>query len=146
VACQAVRRDSSGCVEERVGLAVLAETGVVGFWRDVRRVSCRPGAEGAPRGREEEEGVERTDLEVVLFVEVAWGAGGAMRRDCWDRELVRKREERFWEVGVPFWKGETQGMDVVVGDEDADVKCVEGRTLGSAKVRRFLLMKAELLQ
>lgn len=80
MACQAVRRDSSGWVEERVGSDVLGEIGEVGFWREVRRVSCRPGAEGAPRGSEEVE--ERVDFEVVLLVEVACVEGGAMRRDC----------------------------------------------------------------
>jgi hypothetical protein len=79
VLCQAVRRDSSGCVEERVGLAALGLEGEVGFCRDVRSVSCSPGAEGAPRGREDWE--ERVLLEVVLLVEVACEDGGAMRRD-----------------------------------------------------------------
>ena len=44
------------------------------FCREVRRVSWRPGAEGAPRGR--------VAFEVVLVVLVAWEEGGAMRRDC----------------------------------------------------------------
>ena len=79
MACHCVRRDSRGWVEERVGLLVLGEIGEVGFCREVRSVSCRPGAEGAPRGREEV--LVRVDLEVVLFVVVAWEAEGAIRRD-----------------------------------------------------------------
>ena len=47
-----------------------------------RRVSWRPGAEGAPRVGWGPEGVEV----VVLVVWVAWFARGAMRRDC---EVVR---------------------------------------------------------
>ena len=39
--------------------------------RFVRRVSCRPGADGAPREEEE----------WVFEVEVGWAEGGAMRRD-----------------------------------------------------------------
>lgn len=53
--------------------------GEVGFCKEVRSVSCRPGAEGAPRGREDWD--ERVDFEVVLLVEVAWEAEGAMRSD-----------------------------------------------------------------
>jgi hypothetical protein len=54
---------------------------------EVRRVSERPGAEGAPRS-------------VALVVEVGWAAGGAMRRDC-VRE-GRVRWTALWErvVGV----------------------------------------------
>jgi hypothetical protein len=62
------------------GFLLLGECGLVGFWRDVRSVSCRPGAEGAPRGRLDCD--ESVDLEVVLLVEVAWEAEGAIRRDC----------------------------------------------------------------
>jgi hypothetical protein len=40
---------------------------------EVRRVSERPGAEGAPRS-------------VALVVDVGWDAGGAMRRDCLGEE------------------------------------------------------------
>ncbi len=45
-----VRRDSRGCVLDNCVLELLAEEG---FCREVRRVSWRPGAEGAPRGRED---------------------------------------------------------------------------------------------
>ena len=38
--------------------------------REERRVSWMPGAEGAPPA-----------VELVLFVEIAWLEGGAMRRD-----------------------------------------------------------------
>jgi hypothetical protein len=56
---------------------VVAE--VVGL-REERSVSCRPGAEGAPRAVD----CEGADLswEVVLFVLVAWAVAGTMRRDC----------------------------------------------------------------
>jgi hypothetical protein len=43
---------------------------------EVRRVSERPGAEGAPRS-------------VALVVEVGWAAGGAMRRDYLREGRVR---------------------------------------------------------
>ena len=55
----AVRRDSRGWVDV-VGVGSEEE--------DVRRVSERPGAEGAP-------------WSVVLVVEVGWEADGAMRSD-----------------------------------------------------------------
>jgi hypothetical protein len=74
VACQAERRASSGCVDE--------EEEICGC-RDARRVSCRPGAEGAPAMLEE--GVLEApvlEVAVVLEVLVAWEGRGAMRRDC----------------------------------------------------------------
>jgi hypothetical protein len=49
---------------------------VVEVDKEVRRVSERPGAEGAPRS-------------VALVVEVGWAAGGAMRRDCLREGRVR---------------------------------------------------------
>jgi len=70
VACQAARRASRGW--EDVGCALPSEEAVGGGLRErlVRRVSWRPGAEGA-------EGL-------LLFVlVVVWAAGGAIRRDCW---------------------------------------------------------------
>ena len=42
---------------------------VVEVDEEVRSVSERPGADGAPRS-------------VALVIEVGWAAGGAMRRDC----------------------------------------------------------------
>jgi hypothetical protein len=49
---------------------------VVEVDEEVRRVSERPGAEGAPRS-------------VALVVEVGCDAGGAMRRDCLREGRVR---------------------------------------------------------
>lgn len=49
---------------------------VVEVDEEVRRVSERPGAEGAPRS-------------VALVVEVGCDAGGAMRRDCFREGRVR---------------------------------------------------------
>jgi hypothetical protein len=49
---------------------------VVEVDEEVRRVSERPGAEGAPRS-------------VALVVEVGCDAGGAMRRDCRGEGRVR---------------------------------------------------------
>ena len=47
--------------------------------RFARRVSWRPGAEGAPLVS----GVEEVEVWVVRFVvEEGWVAGGAIRRDC----------------------------------------------------------------
>jgi hypothetical protein len=77
VAVQFWRRDSRGCV-------------VVGFafdeaeeYKEERRVSCRPGAEGAPRSMESLLWVVWLEsLEAVVFeVLVGCVAGGAMRRD-----------------------------------------------------------------
>ncbi len=65
-----MRRASSGCVEE--GVVVCGLVGVT----EARSVSCRPGAEGAPRERSWVE-----DLVVVLVVEVACEEGGTTRRD-----------------------------------------------------------------
>ncbi len=48
---------------------------LVSVEREARRVSWRPGAEGAPRER------ESFAWRVVLEVLVGWAAGGAMRRD-----------------------------------------------------------------
>jgi hypothetical protein len=61
-----VRRDSRGWVDVVAEASEEVEVG-----SDERRVSERPGAEGAPRS-------------VVLVVEVGCEADGAMRRDCGD--------------------------------------------------------------
>lgn len=53
----------------------------VGEKSDDRRVSCRPGAEGAPRSSELLVLVEESLDEVVLEVDEGWVAGGARRRD-----------------------------------------------------------------
>lgn len=75
VAAQFVRRDSSGWADERG----VWEGSEGCCWR--RRVSGRPGAEGAPRETEEED-VDDVNFEVWVFVVlVAWVEGGAMRRD-----------------------------------------------------------------
>ena len=50
-----------------------------GVCSEVRSVSWIPGAEGAPRGREDWDC--RVAFEVVLVVLVAWEEEGAMRRD-----------------------------------------------------------------
>ena len=65
-----VRRASRGWVDVVVVVAEDPKGDDVEEERpdDVRRVSGRPGAEGAPRS-------------VALVVEVAWEAGGAMRKD-----------------------------------------------------------------
>lgn len=66
--CQFLRRDSRGWADSSWALP----DAVVGLsWRErlERRVSCRPGAEGAP-------------CEEVLEVWVGWVDAGAMRRDC----------------------------------------------------------------
>ena len=54
-----------------------------GEYRDERSVSCRPGAEGAPRSRASLlwEVVEESFEVVVLEVEVGCVEGGARRRD-----------------------------------------------------------------
>ena len=55
-----------------VGDDVVDVEGEAGV-REDRRVSWRPGADGAPL---------EVDEEMVLFVEVEWLEWGAMRRDC----------------------------------------------------------------
>ena len=69
MASQFLRRASSGWVDCRSD-GVEEEVVVALRERLVRRVSCRPGAEGAP--------VDVLDL--VLEVEVAWEEEGTMRR------------------------------------------------------------------
>ena len=44
--------------------------------REWRRVSWRPGTEGAPRSR------VLVDFVEVLVVDVGWESWGVMRRDC----------------------------------------------------------------
>lgn len=64
-------------------MSALAEGGPDGAWAVIlfRRVSGRPGAEGAPlEGRGRLMGISWRV--VVLVVDVGWLAGGAMRRDC----------------------------------------------------------------
>lgn len=78
VARQASSRASSGCVDAgislRDGLLVDEAVALAGRVILLRRVSGRPGAEGAP--------FEGRDWRVVVLdVEVGWPAGGAMRRD-----------------------------------------------------------------
>ncbi len=71
VDCQAARRDSSGWVDVLGWIWGLFDGGTVDVgMREERRVSCMPGAEGAP-----------PVVELVLLVEVAWLDEGAMRRD-----------------------------------------------------------------
>ena len=65
--CQAARRASRGCVDVVRG-AVEDEDGRSGS-RFERRVSWRPGADGAPL------------FDDVLVLEVGWLEGGAMRKD-----------------------------------------------------------------
>jgi hypothetical protein len=48
-----------------------------GLASEVRSVSCRPGAEGAPLVV-----VLVLEWAVVLFVDVAWPEEGTTRRDC----------------------------------------------------------------
>jgi hypothetical protein len=60
VEVQDCRRASSGCVE----LGVFVEGAV----REERKVSCSPGAEGAPRSRESlEDALVEASFEVVVF-------------------------------------------------------------------------------
>lgn len=75
VACQAERRDSRGWV-------LLLEEAVEedGGCREARRVSCRPGAEGALREVLVDEAAVLV-VAVVLDVDLGWEARGAMRRD-----------------------------------------------------------------
>lgn len=64
-------------------MEAVAEGGPDGAWAVilVRRVSGRPGAEGAPlEGCGREMGI--CWRVVVLVVEEGWFEGGAMRRDC----------------------------------------------------------------
>ena len=70
VDCQPASRDSSGCVD-CVGWCwePFSNEAVDVVRREERRVSCIPGAEGAP-----------PVVEPVLLVEVAWLEEGAMRR------------------------------------------------------------------
>ena len=70
VDCQPARRDSSGCVDvvDCSWELSIVETLDVSR-REERRVSCMPGAEGAP-----------PVVELVLLVEEAWLEEGAMRR------------------------------------------------------------------
>ena len=78
---QACSRASRGC--EDAGTPVCDDGGPEGAGWVIfsRRVSGRPGAEGAPLdGRGRQMGIcWRVE---VLVVEVGWLAGGAMRRDC----------------------------------------------------------------
>lgn len=73
VCCHWERRASRGCVEE------ICEADEECVCWERRRVSGRPGAEGAPRETEEE--VEESLEDWVLVVVDGWAAGGAMRRD-----------------------------------------------------------------
>lgn len=104
MAVQLRRRDSRGWVEEGAGY-VLGEVVVVvlleGVVRLARKVSCRPGAEGAPRVG----GVVVLEWEVRLVVVLGWADGGAMRRD-WEgvsvvggEELGRERRTMMVIVG-----------------------------------------------
>ena len=70
VDCQPARRDSNGCVDV-VGCTwePFTDEGVDGSMREERRVSCTPGADGAP-----------PVVELVLLIEEAWLNEGAMRR------------------------------------------------------------------
>jgi hypothetical protein len=90
VARQASRRASSGCVEEGMsaadGLLVEEAVAVAGRVSLLRRVSGRPGAEGAPLERLAECVVWRRAE--VLVVEVRLPLGGAMRRDWMGRLVV----------------------------------------------------------
>lgn len=70
---QAERRDSRGWVD--VGWVVVGDV----VWWERRRVSGRPGAEGAPRVMGSVAVV--LVLEVLVLV-VAWEGWGVMRRDC----------------------------------------------------------------
>ena len=74
MAVHCVRRASRGCVDE-----VDVDTWGSGV-REERRVSWRPGAEGAPRESSEVD----EDFVEVLVVDVGWEAEGTMRRD-WRR-------------------------------------------------------------
>lgn len=81
-------------------MLVLAEGGPWGAWAVnlVRRVSGRPGAEGAPfEGRGREMGI--CWRVVVLEVWVGWFGWGAIRRDC----LSFVREVRFEIDMVDRW-------------------------------------------
>lgn len=88
----ASRRASSGCAESGTSVVEEADGGPQGAWAVIllRRVSGRPGAEGAPlEGRGRVMGICWRVL--VLVVSVGLLAGGAMRRDlffvsflfCW---------------------------------------------------------------
>jgi hypothetical protein len=79
----AARRDSSGWVDVVVvdGLVVVGS-------EEERRVSKRPGAEGAP-----------WFAAAVVVVLVGCEAGGAMRRDC-EREA---RDVSLWSLGEDEW-------------------------------------------
>ena len=70
VDCQPARRDSSGCMDV-VGCTwePSADEGVDESMSEERRVSCTPGAEGAP-----------PVVELVLLIDEAWLDEGAMRR------------------------------------------------------------------
>ena len=66
-----------------MSVAAAEEGGPEGAWAAIllRRVSGRPGAEGAPlEGRGREIGISWRV--VVLVVEVRWLVGGAILRDC----------------------------------------------------------------
>ena len=70
VDCQPARRDSSGCVDlVCCTWEPFADEGGEESMREERRVSCMPGAEGAP-----------PVVELVLLVEEAWLEEGATRR------------------------------------------------------------------
>jgi len=72
VASHALRRDSSGCRDEGISLVVVLLRRRGSLPRPWRRVSCRPGAEGADVLRPEGRWVN------VLV----WSAAGTMRIDC----------------------------------------------------------------
>lgn len=83
MASQFLRRDSRGCEESVVGVEEVFTVGPT----PARRVSCRPGAEGAPRER-----WVRWEW-VVEWVEggamrIAWGGGLALFEEL---EMVRRR-------------------------------------------------------
>lgn len=77
VAVQFARRDSNGCGDETVVEALLGSS-------EVRSVSGRPGAEGAPRSRSFPGAVVEDESFAVLVLDVlrGWAEGGATRRDC----------------------------------------------------------------
>lgn len=93
VSSQRLRRDSSGCAESGMEAADVVTDGPTPW----RRVSCRPGAEGAPR-----------DFGDRCECEVEWPLGGAMRIACGGRlDGVEVRGKVVWSWAL--WNSEARG-------------------------------------
>lgn len=86
VAVQFASRDSSGCVDASSGVEETLEVEIL--LCEVRSVSGRPGAEGAPAVVDLDEFGAPVSLDTcVLVVDVGCEAAGAIRRDYCEKGM-----------------------------------------------------------